>query len=48
MYCCGELADYFEDVRNGKDPKGILRANVDNVIPIDLADHLEPVEATPA
>ena len=42
------LCQAIEDVRNGKDPKGILRANADNVIPIDLADHLEPVEATPA
>ncbi len=38
------LRQAIEDVKNGKDPKGVLRGETaDKVIPIDVADHLEPV-----
>lgn len=43
------LRQAIEDVQRGKDPKGVLRGEAaDKVIPIDLADHLEPVKAAPA
>jgi 5,5'-dehydrodivanillate O-demethylase len=43
------LRQAIDDVRNGKDPSGVLRGEAaDKVIAIDLADHLEPAGAVPA
>jgi hypothetical protein len=43
------LRQAIEDVRDGKDPKGVRRGETaDGIMTIDLADHLEPVGAVPA
>jgi 5,5'-dehydrodivanillate O-demethylase len=42
------LRQAIEEVQNGRDPRGVLRGEAgDKVIPIDLADHLEPAETAP-
>ena len=36
------------DVQNGKDPLGVKRGTGEDTIQVDLADHLEPAETSPA
>jgi 5,5'-dehydrodivanillate O-demethylase oxygenase subunit len=38
------LRQGIEDVKSGRDPRGIIRARPEQVIKLDLADHLVPVE----
>jgi len=38
------LRQGIEDVKAGRDPRGIMRARPEQVIKLDLADHLVPVE----
>jgi hypothetical protein len=44
------LRQAIEDVKAGRDPRGVIRGAPDQVIHFDLADHLVPVEpeGTPA
>jgi 5,5'-dehydrodivanillate O-demethylase len=38
------LRQGIEDVKAGRDPRGVIRARAEQVIKLDLADHLVPVE----
>ena len=39
------LRQAIEDVKAGKDPRGVLRGRADQVITLDLEDHLVRTEA---